>query len=700
MAIPQVSTVIPNPMGIILPDSSTSSANTSSTNSLSLSASLTFSQADYPGVLNWHRPDSNADDNDLTRISDDDDDEDNSKLAFIVHKDGVPFTLAEQTAVRDRARAAFQTLIDRKIVLAKWSNASSTATDSFRSDMLKEFPQLGFCSNNWKLHKLAMCVYSQWVKRRRVQIQEKVKDTNKKRKERMVVEEDDGDEPSAPIKPGVRKRRPADDGRDAAPMSKRLKTNTLKDLPESHSSGPTSTHPNSHSPFSSDTHASDSTHIPAAPPRSSPSSSSAPATTTQEIVSPSEIEPTMSNAAELTHQSSPSITDADMIQDVPEKPAVKARIPNPLTGIFGKKKPTGPRLTDTETDPSLPSATDSTAPLAGASLAKTPKKLKAYVPGKKDNAWNLFAREHMADHKDHTRDQVEDMFKKLTSQQKRKYDAKEARMKQLKKEAAKQKRKDAKGKGKAKAVEGENSKGDGQTTRDAANVVGQSLGDVNEGFRHRLGDEDPLSAPDIERSDTVLLVCSRSIESSGSPIHPHIWICALIFPEIKAVLEHPVSMHPSIQVRHLQSRKISRCPRYSERILHRNFVVRSSSHRNIADMFCFIGGLIITGVQLPGINNVFGLWLAVWTMGNHGCVGYGVWPYVYEVRDVGTVTNQMLNSGPPAALTSGAAGELSYLPVQRLSHLIRPLPTLGIPSSNTARTYGKTGELVRGLGTD
>lgn len=39
--------------------------------------------------------------------------------------------------------------------------------------------------------------------------------------------------------------------------------------------------------------------------------------------------------------------------------------------------------------------------------------------------------------------------------------------------------------------------------------------------------------------------------------------------------------------------------------------------------FCFTGGLIETAVVLPGVNNVVGLWPAVWTMGNLGRAGYG-----------------------------------------------------------------------------
>ncbi|KAK7462987.1 hypothetical protein VKT23_007568 [Stygiomarasmius scandens] len=89
--------------------------------------------------------------------------------------------------------------------------------------------------------------------------------------------------------------------------------------------------------------------------------------------------------------------------------------------------------------------------------------------------------------------------------------------------------------------------------------------------------------------------------------------------------------------------------------------------------FCFTGGLIQTSVQLPGANNIVGLWPAVWTMGNLGRAGYGaslegMWPYSYDSCDVGTLPNQTLNGGPPAALTSGQdISSLSFLPGQRLS---------------------------------
>lgn len=39
--------------------------------------------------------------------------------------------------------------------------------------------------------------------------------------------------------------------------------------------------------------------------------------------------------------------------------------------------------------------------------------------------------------------------------------------------------------------------------------------------------------------------------------------------------------------------------------------------------FCYTGGYVEANVSLPGVNNVVGLWPAVWSMGNLGRAGYG-----------------------------------------------------------------------------
>ncbi|KDQ21152.1 glycoside hydrolase family 16 protein [Botryobasidium botryosum FD-172 SS1] len=91
--------------------------------------------------------------------------------------------------------------------------------------------------------------------------------------------------------------------------------------------------------------------------------------------------------------------------------------------------------------------------------------------------------------------------------------------------------------------------------------------------------------------------------------------------------------------------------------------------------FCFTGGYIEVNVSLPGQSDVFGLWPAVWTMGNLGRAGYGaslegLWPYTYDACDVGTLANQTHNGLPLNATVNGDPdhdGALSYLSGQRLS---------------------------------
>jgi beta-glucanase (GH16 family) len=93
--------------------------------------------------------------------------------------------------------------------------------------------------------------------------------------------------------------------------------------------------------------------------------------------------------------------------------------------------------------------------------------------------------------------------------------------------------------------------------------------------------------------------------------------------------------------------------------------------------FCFTGGYIEANVSLPGSSKTYGLWPAVWTMGNLGRAGYGAtlegtWPYTYDSCDVGTLPNQTdpRTNLPEAAHVGGVNsvhGEMSYLPGQRLS---------------------------------
>ncbi|KAF8603602.1 beta-glucan synthesis-associated [Ceratobasidium sp. AG-I] len=92
--------------------------------------------------------------------------------------------------------------------------------------------------------------------------------------------------------------------------------------------------------------------------------------------------------------------------------------------------------------------------------------------------------------------------------------------------------------------------------------------------------------------------------------------------------------------------------------------------------FCFTGGYYEVNVSLPGLSTVYGLWPAIWAMGNLGRVGYGAsldgtWPYTYDTCDVGTLPNQTFPDGTPKNATINGdqynGYVLSYQGGQRLS---------------------------------
>lgn len=167
-------------MNIIIP--ANSSLTGSSSAPFPTPASPPLSQKDYPHIAYWNRRD--YEETDLTSISDDN----QSKLQFLEHEDGSLFLKEEIDETRKHAREAFQTLLNEKLSPPTWSQASSTASNFFRKEMLTYCPELRFCANNWKVDALATEIYSQWVRRRREQVQELSRieqiptNNNKKRK--------------------------------------------------------------------------------------------------------------------------------------------------------------------------------------------------------------------------------------------------------------------------------------------------------------------------------------------------------------------------------------------------------------------------------------------------------------------------------------------------------------------------------------
>lgn len=177
-AVPQIFQFIPNALGlnVNLPSITSTPISTSTHSPLS--------KSDYPHVTNWDRKDYKPD-SDLTKISDDDEDS-TSKLGFLEHSDGTKFSKDETIALRKHVRAAFQTLLDREIAPASWSQASSVATNWLRSEMLTFCAALGLCSDYWKIDSLATEVYPQWSRSRKAAIAAQAK-----AKKRKITDDDD-----------------------------------------------------------------------------------------------------------------------------------------------------------------------------------------------------------------------------------------------------------------------------------------------------------------------------------------------------------------------------------------------------------------------------------------------------------------------------------------------------------------------------
>jgi hypothetical protein len=165
-SVPQMFHYIPNPMNISVPRAPNSSISGSPSGPSSYVAPPPALQNDYPHIAYWNRRD--YDETDLTSITEDK----QSKLQFLEHEDGSLFLKVEIDETRKHARQAFQTLLDEKISPPTWSQASSTASNFFRREMLSHCPELRLCANNWKVDALATEIYSQWIRRRREKVLE------------------------------------------------------------------------------------------------------------------------------------------------------------------------------------------------------------------------------------------------------------------------------------------------------------------------------------------------------------------------------------------------------------------------------------------------------------------------------------------------------------------------------------------------
>ncbi|KAJ7090487.1 hypothetical protein C8R44DRAFT_891931 [Mycena epipterygia] len=455
IAVPQVFQIIPNSFGLDITLPSTSS-------SISTSSRVPLSKSDYPRVTNWDRKDYKAD-SDLTQISDDDEDT-VSKLGFLEHKDGTKFAKDEIIALRKHVRAAFQTLLDKKIAPASWSQASSVATNWFRSEMLTFCAALGLCSDYWKIDSLATEVHPQWSRTRKAAIAAQTKAEKRK----LSDDDDEKNDRKRQKKKEKTSSMPTDASRSRRKKAKET-TNDIDIEPASPIPAPapvppsapapplpvpaTATSSTPRAPAISPAPATAPAPVPPSPapatatsstpcaPVISPAPASAPASVPTPVpASPTPSHPVVTSAS--PHSTLPVGVQSAVLESIanpltrqdPTQSRPTPRISNPLAQLFEAKDRAGWRpLNQTPAVISESSASSSTVAAPAATPTPGPSKPtgkpKPHKPGKADTAWNLFGREHMAHNRNDTQEQVKLAYDGLDADSRKRYNIASAQLK-------------------------------------------------------------------------------------------------------------------------------------------------------------------------------------------------------------------------------------------------------------------------------
>jgi hypothetical protein len=90
-----------------------------------------------------------------------------AKLEYIESEDGIPVSPDRVKAMRSCCRELFLSiqLVWEKAgrsIPVKWKNMNYDDKDFFRRKLKAQFPELGFCENDWKCEELATNTYSGW----------------------------------------------------------------------------------------------------------------------------------------------------------------------------------------------------------------------------------------------------------------------------------------------------------------------------------------------------------------------------------------------------------------------------------------------------------------------------------------------------------------------------------------------------------
>ncbi|KAJ7720473.1 hypothetical protein DFH07DRAFT_1008619 [Mycena maculata] len=371
--IPQVFTVIPNPMGITAP--------VGLPGVLPITPNIPeYTKEQLPEIKFWKSKDWKtyaANHGDFLTIKkkkdkksdSDNEDEDEAEsetgdaklnvLGFLEHDDGTPFEEEERDHVRQCAREIFITLQAAQRAPLKWSLATAEVTAFFRGSLAEKVPAVAFAHLNWKVDVVGTVIYAQWSHYWREAL--KAQHPN-----RAVTSKPSSKRCGTPHPDAPRKKKRSKTDHQAASSS----TPSPPSLPDSDSLIHVKAWAAENNNPSQTPLASSSLSSPSPAPSSSPA-------------------PTSAVPVSISNRSSHSAPSKDNIAAQPKIP-FKSKVVSPLDNIFEEEVIPAARLKDMGSSSGPP-----IIPNASTILKAADKKSTKHVPGTADTAWNLFGHDYL-----------------------------------------------------------------------------------------------------------------------------------------------------------------------------------------------------------------------------------------------------------------------------------------------------------------
>ncbi|GBE89901.1 hypothetical protein SCP_1702270 [Sparassis crispa] len=128
----------------------------SSTVPSAVSAVVSSDQSDYP-LINWWMKDSW-----LKRTETLEPYEGNNMMMYVEEQDSTPITGRRVGEIRKVARSIWAHLAEIGKAPKSWGKASMIAAQMYNEEMARQFPELRYCTANWKAEQIAIDNYSSW----------------------------------------------------------------------------------------------------------------------------------------------------------------------------------------------------------------------------------------------------------------------------------------------------------------------------------------------------------------------------------------------------------------------------------------------------------------------------------------------------------------------------------------------------------